>query len=275
MTAIGNCIAELKSSIISLAEQGVSAVPELVDAGLSPESAATLVEDVIASTYGASTILQSKEVVEAPRPLWDIAERRRLGDSTEVSIIARLADPYLTLFGNFMSASECKELIELAGSRMQRAMVSDSQGDFLSEDRTGDSAEFERGELPLIATIEGRVQDMTGWAAVDTEPLQVFRYGLGQEYRPHVDFFGTDELVANPALRQRVATLIIYLGRPLAGGATVFPALGVEISPQPGHALFFNYPAGTADSLTLHAGAPVLSGEKWIATKWFWRQPNR
>ncbi|MDO8372927.1 MAG: 2OG-Fe(II) oxygenase, partial [Polaromonas sp.] len=67
---------------------------------------------------------------------------------------------------------------------------------------------------------------------------------------------------------QRVGTLILYLGEPEAGGATVFPDIGLEVVPQRGHAVFFSYDQPDASTMTLHGGAPVLAGEKWVATKW-------
>ena len=67
---------------------------------------------------------------------------------------------------------------------------------------------------------------------------------------------------------QRVATLIMYLAEPVAGGATVFPQLGLQVAPKLGQAVFFSYVAPEPASLSLHGGAPVLEGEKWIATKW-------
>jgi prolyl 4-hydroxylase len=40
--------------------------------------------------------------------------------------------------------------------------------------------------------------------------------------------------------------------------------------PRRGQALYFEYTTadGALDPLSLHGGAPVLSGEKWILTKW-------
>jgi prolyl 4-hydroxylase len=32
--------------------------------------------------------------------------------------------------------------------------------------------------------------------------------------------------------------------------------------------VFFSYARPHPDTRTLHGGAPVLSGEKWVATKW-------
>jgi len=65
-----------------------------------------------------------------------------------------------------------------------------------------------------------------------------------------------------------VATLIIYLAEPGAGGATVFPDLGLQVTPKRGQAVFFSYAEPIPASLSLHGGEPVVTGEKWIATKW-------
>ena len=35
-----------------------------------------------------------------------------------------------------------------------------------------------------------------------------------------------------------------------------------------GNAVFFSYDRPEASTRTLHGGAPVIEGEKWVATKW-------
>ncbi|MGZ5781611.1 MAG: prolyl hydroxylase family protein, partial [Burkholderiaceae bacterium] len=69
---------------------------------------------------------------------------------------------------------------------------------------------------------------------------------------------------------QRVATLILYLNDVEEGGETEFPEIGLKIIPKAGNALYFAYMNSSSqpDPLTLHAGRPVLKGEKWIATRW-------
>ena len=67
---------------------------------------------------------------------------------------------------------------------------------------------------------------------------------------------------------QRVGTLVIYLNTPELGGGTVFPDVGLEVAPVKGNAVFFSYDRPHASTRTLHGGAPVLAGEKWVATKW-------
>jgi prolyl 4-hydroxylase len=97
--------------------------------------------------------------------------------------------------------------------------------------------------------------------------MEVVRYRPGAEFTPHYDFFCPK--VYSDVIRrsgQRVATVLVYLNTPPCGGATTFPDAEIEFVPQQGNALLFSYPRAAPDSLTLHAGVPVGSGEKWIGT---------
>jgi prolyl 4-hydroxylase len=62
----------------------------------------------------------------------------------------------------------------------------------------------------------------------------------------------------------------MYLHTTEEGGETIFPRANVSVKPIKGNAvLFYNcLPSGQEDTLSLHGGAPVKKGEKWIATKW-------
>ena len=67
---------------------------------------------------------------------------------------------------------------------------------------------------------------------------------------------------------QRVASVVMYLNTPERGGATVFPESHLEVAAVKGNAVFFSYDRPHPMTRTLHGGAPVLAGEKWILTKW-------
>ena len=46
--------------------------------------------------------------------------------------------------------------------------------------------------------------------------------------------------------------------------------IGLKYKPRMGDALLFwsQKPDGSLDARALHAGCPVVAGEKWVATKW-------
>lgn len=71
---------------------------------------------------------------------------------------------------------------------------------------------------------------------------------------------------------QRIATALLYLHPPEAGGATRFPRLELTVAPLLGRLLVFqNCGDNTQEPhpLSLHAGEPVDAGVKWIANLWF------
>jgi prolyl 4-hydroxylase len=119
--------------------------------------------------------------------------------------------------------------------------------------------------------VEKRIAELLHWPLDHGEGLQVLRYRPGAEYKPHHDYFdpvhsGTPRILERGG--QRVGTLVIYLNTPEGGGATTFPDVGLEVAPVRGNAVFFSYDRPHVSTKTLHGGAPVTAGEKWVATKW-------
>ncbi len=218
-------------------------------------------------------------VDDLPFPLpvpWPTHAGKRLtldaGDR-QVNAMTVLQDPPLLVLEGLLSDEECQVLIAAAAPRMSRSLTIDVKtgGEETNVARTSEGMFFERGESELISRIEARIGVLLGWPVENGEGLQVLRYGPGAEYKPHYDYFDPAESgTASILLRggQRVATLVIYLNEPEAGGATVFPDVALAVVPKCGNAVFFSYSQPHPVSRTLHGGAPVVSGEKWIATKW-------
>lgn len=114
------------------------------------------------------------------------------------------------------------------------------------------------------------------------EPFQVVTYGIGGQYEPHKDYFDAGNSAASFGQSgNRIATFIFYLSSISHGGATVFPEVNVTVNPVKGAAaLWYNMKrSGEGDSRTLHAGCPVVLGQKWVANKWIheygqeWERP--
>jgi prolyl 4-hydroxylase len=208
-----------------------------------------------------------------PDPALDEAPSVLVVEGHAVQVLARLQRPRLVLFGGLLCADECDALVELARSRLARSETVDlASGDSRVDGaRTSEGMFFARGQTPLIERIERRIAALLRWPVERGEGLQVLRYRAGAEYRPHHDYFDPAHPGSAPILArggQRVATLVIYLAAPAAGGATTFPEAGLEIAPVKGNAVFFAYEAPQPWTHTLHGGAPVRAGEKWVATKW-------
>lgn len=195
------------------------------------------------------------------------------GDGHEAELVMSLQSPRLHVLDGFLSQAECSGLMDAAARRLTRSetVQAGTGGSEVNGARTSEGMFFERGEFELCQRVEERIARLFNWPIERGEGLQVLRYRTGAEYKPHFDYFdprhtGSQAILARGG--QRVATVIMYLNQPEQGGATVFPDVGLSVSPRLGRAVFFSYDRADSATRTLHGGAPVLAGEKWVATKW-------
>jgi prolyl 4-hydroxylase len=190
-----------------------------------------------------------------------------------VAVLANVRHPRVIVLGGVLSDQECDDLIALSRERMRRSetFLLDEGVSVVHEARTSEGMFFNRGENELCRRIEARLAALCQWPLENGEGLQILRYGPGAEYKPHYDYFDPEQPGSHKALGsagQRVASVVIYLNTPTRGGATTFPDAGIDVSPIKGNAVFFSYDRPHPMTKTLHGGAPVLEGEKWVATKW-------
>jgi TPR repeat protein len=194
--------------------------------------------------------------------------------------LAELPEPQPSRAKDFMSEHSraldgylCDHLINLAAPMLTPSNVVDPQtgAAMQSEFRTSHSMHYQPSMYDAATHLAlRRIARIAGSPVSHAEPLGVLRYGLGQEYRPHYDFYSDDQHEA-----QRVATVFVYLNAVEEGGGTAFPRIGMTVEPELGKAVkFLNCDAaGQPNPETLHAGLPVVRGEKWLATLWFWDRP--
>lgn len=190
-----------------------------------------------------------------------------------VKVVMSLKHPRVVVFANVLSPDECEALMSLAATRLSRSetVVHATGGSEINAARTSEGMFFTRGESELITRVEARLSALLNWPVENGEGLQVLRYAPGAEYKPHFDYFDPEQPGTAAVLRrggQRLATLVLYLNTPQEGGATVFPDAGLTVNPVQGHGVFFNYDRPSPATKSLHGGAPVIEGEKWVATKW-------
>jgi len=272
---------ELRSWIAAQLQAGCSHAQVLAamqSSGWSAEVAA----DALAQTLDPS--LQTRQAFAAaallgpsglPAPGPELAGSVHLltaGDR-QVTVLLHLRHPRVVVFGGLLSDEECDQMVALSAARLARSetVAEAKDGSEVNAARTSDGMFFERGENELVRRIETRLACLLNWPVDHGEGLQILRYRPGAEYLPHYDYFDPS-LASTPAILkrggQRVATLVMYLNTPDAGGATIFPDIGLDVAPVKGNAVFFAYEQPLPQTLTLHGGAPVLAGEKWVATKW-------
>ena len=268
---------ELRQWIIDQASAGVAA-PALIEgmraSGWNEDVAIAAVElvlrahlDKVALDKGLPPAAPVPDPALAESPLHiDVGDR-------QVEVLMAMANPRVVLFGNLLSPEECQAIIDAAGSRMARSLTVQTAtgGHEVNQARTSDGMFFERGENAVVARLEQRIARLVNWPVQNGEGLQVLHYRPGAEYKPHYDYFDPQEPGTPSILQrggQRVATLVIYLNNPSKGGGTTFPDVPLEVGPRQGNAVFFSYERPHPSTRTLHGGAPVTEGEKWIATKW-------
>jgi prolyl 4-hydroxylase len=205
---------------------------------------------------------------------------RICADGRDVDVLMRLACPRIAVLGNVLSAEECAAVITLGTPRLAPSTVVDpgSGADLAAAHRSSEGMFFDLCEDALIARIDRRVSELMGLPLAHGEGLQLLRYRPGCASSPHHDFLVPQNDANRASIArsgQRVSTLVMYLNDVPAGGATVFPGLGLEVAPRRGHGVYFEYAnaAGQLDQATLHAGAPVELGEKWVLTKWMRARP--
>ncbi len=254
-------------------------------------SAQSLVADMVrnrfepafagAAVHGMQTGMAAPTATE-PRAEGYVYETPRLPPGNriiaadrEVQVAMRVEQPALAVLDGVLSHEECDELIRRAAAKLQRSTIVDpATGKHETiADRSSEGTFFEINADDFIARLDRRISALMNLPVDHGEGLQILHYGPGGEYKPHFDFFPPGDpgsAVQMATGGQRVSTLVMYLNEVEDGGATIFPELGLSVLPKKGSAVHFEYTnsRGQLDPRTLHGGAPVLRGEKWIVTKW-------
>jgi prolyl 4-hydroxylase len=176
-------------------------------------------------------------------------------------------DPRIVIRRGLFSAAECRYLMLLGSPWLERARVIDeATGEGVIDSiRDADTSSFPPlAEDLVVQEINTCIAAASGTDKAWGEPLTVLRYQPGQQYRAHHDAHG-----ATPdTLREWTA--LIWLNDDYDGGETDFPDIGVRIRGAVGDLLLFHNVTneGLPDQRMIHAGLPVTSGVKWLASRW-------
>lgn len=209
-----------------------------------------------------------------------------LGGSTRSSIGARLLaapimqrvpHPKIELLQHkqFITPDLCEALITLIDKDRRPSTIADANGD--NYFRTSETCDLHASE-PAVTQLERSLAALNGIDPAYGEPCQGQRYDIGQEFKPHTDYFtpgGSDYEQFCSVSGQRTWTFMVYLNAVSAGGATRFKVIGKTFRPEPGKLLCWNNARGdgSVNPATLHHGMKVRRGVKYVITKWYREKP--
>ena len=178
---------------------------------------------------------------------------------------------------DFISEEECEEILAHTWQNMKRSKVASKDGKGQKHDkRTGSNTWLKHDASPIIKGVADRISEMVRMPLDNAEPFQVVHYNVGQEYNYHYDSFDESDIGFNEEYTknggQRLITVLGYLRDVPKGGETGFSRLGVNIQPRRGSIIvWWNVEPNTTkrEIKSLHAGLPVLEGEKYAFNLWF------
>jgi prolyl 4-hydroxylase len=127
---------------------------------------------------------------------------------------------------------------------------------------------------PFVDAIDARITAAMGLDKRFGEGMQGQRYTVGQLFKPHHDYFFTDQPYWQEERvqgGQRSWTAMLYLNNVPSGGETNFNRAGLCLTPVAGTLVIWNNmdADGLPNFQAQHEGCPVHDGVKYVVTKWF------
>mgnify|MGYP005821804919 FL=1 len=184
---------------------------------------------------------------------------------------------WINIYRNALTKEECENVIKFSRKKFfkQPLLSGDGHGRTSSQffiekglDVVSKIEEFTASNLPTYNELNLTIKNQ--------EPTSVVMYEKGEQYKAHWDYFHPQlhpkeyETFVAHGNSNRVATAIFYLNDSFEGGETYFPKIDFKIKPELGMCVTFTnmFSDDEFNGESLHAGLPVISGEKYIATKW-------
>lgn len=188
--------------------------------------------------------------------------------------------PFVSYFHNVFTDEECNTIMNLCGefypSMNYNADSKKAEVDKIRTSTTYYDREYKFGlyQKKIYSVLKDKFNFVKDFDISHFEPLSILKYGVGQQYREHKDYF--NNLNSKSTENDRFATAILYLNDDFEGGETFFKYLKINIKPEKGSLLFFDYKYNDElNMLTRHQGLPVYTGKKYIATQWIRYKPYK
>jgi len=190
--------------------------------------------------------------------------------------------PWVVTIDDFLSAAECKKLIQLGhdigykrSKDIGRKQFDGTFDSKTSKDRTSTTAWCSRNSKcngdPVTVAVTKRIEELVEIPSNHSEYLQLLRYEVGQHYKTHHDYSASHK---DRPQGVRILTVFLYLNdEGLKGGGTNFPLLNLTVVPKQGRAVVWpsvddQLPSAEKDKRTEHQALPVEAGVKYGANAW-------
>src|SRR5690606_32278905 len=124
---------------------------------------------------------------------------------------------------NFLAAEDCEQLIRLIDAGREPSGLLAAPAD--PEVRTSESCNLNPLDEP-VRNVEAKIAELMGIVPALGETIQGERYAVGQQFKPHHDYFHSDQPYWPDQERnggQRTWSAMAFLNSPSRGGNTKFP----------------------------------------------------
>ena len=177
----------------------------------------------------------------------------------------------LFIVRDVLEPEHCDGLMQLIDSDLTPSLLMSHTDD--PEFRTSKTCNL-HPEEPLVKLLESRIQEVMGIQPELGETAQGQRYEVGQQFKPHYDWFDVHAQYWPEQVDcggQRTWTAMLFLNEPAAGGHTIFTEAQVPVRPRAGNLLVWNNLTadGEPNPRSMHQGSPVGAGTKYVITKWY------
>jgi len=190
-------------------------------------------------------------------------------------------NPLVGCIDTFVAANMVEKIeSQLRSVKLEDAKTGSLSGAVVSDRRTAKNFKIRHDSIPVIDEVTEKIAKVFRLKKSHCEYPEYISYDEGKEFKRHFDAALSGSLPAwgngEVAPSQRIFTGILYLNSDFDGGKTVFPRLGVELTPKLGRLAFWqNTKPGTnkVHGHSMHEGCPVTNGNKRIVSFWFRNLP--
>ncbi|KAM6488651.1 hypothetical protein HDV62DRAFT_34988 [Trichoderma sp. SZMC 28011] len=204
--------------------------------------------------------------------------------------------PLVIYIENFVTDEERLHLQHIAQGHFKHSAVLKGGNSAIHSVRTSQSTTVDRDAV--VRCIEARALDFQGFDVPEShlEPIQLVKYAVTERYHFHTDWFTNPSHATVSLGGNRISSFFGYVKADnITGGGTNFPILdaprderwckfidcdeeyesGVTFRPIEGNVVYWEnlLADGRGDQRTLHAGLPVVSGEKIGMNIWTRQMP--